>query len=403
MNFVYVPDGLGNYRKSDFDPSNMSFNMICEKLGYANRFYIWFTQDYKTNICFKLFSRDIICIVPDKDLGYQISGSSVKRILNDNDYSYESAFDTYSRESALEEGIEGRYLSEQFMAEAVHEKLIGNTLVDALNGYTYFFEDGVLVRYTSNDGLIGYAKQMKDTYVFKIVKANAEKYYSKRQDILDEINRQFEYYTRIPGNCLDMIGGAKYGYDFGLLYLETVHPDITIEEFNKITHNEAIKTRSNGLNTEMMFRGDYYCFDKNNILTTKEYKDSEPYTTPINYEIVNISGKEKVLNKVYALNDSVKSVCIEVPSDRNIINLFLNHCDCMIHPQNERIGFIISKEGNAVQASGAKDGIIYFTTYNETLADLVSNGDKYLGQVNDMKMTPDHTSHYIDILFVRIG
>lgn len=54
-----------------------------------------------------------------------------------------------------------------------------------------------MVSYISNDGLIGYAKELKDTDLFNIIKTNAEKYNTAEKAVVDEINMQFEYMAKI--------------------------------------------------------------------------------------------------------------------------------------------------------------------------------------------------------------
>lgn len=408
MNYVYVPDVIGGYKKADFNAANMSFNMICDKLGYLNLYYIWFTKDYKTNVCFKIFSKDIICIVLDDDLGAHISENYVKNILVTNNYNYDDAFSVYDRENSLKEGIEGGYLTEKFMIEATKSAVINSKIADVVNGYTYYFENGIMVNYSSNDGLIGYAKEMKDTAIFNIVKRNAEKYYLNKEEVIDEINRQFNYYTLIPGNYLNQASNYNYNYNFGLLYVDTVMPDITLAEFNKITHFAAKKKRENASYLEMEYNSKRYCFDEQRKLTIHSYQEPlgsiQSIPSSVSNKIVIIGNKEKVVDKIYDINGSIKSICIELPMAENINSitaLVLNKADMLLNPNTRAISFLLKRVENRVQALDVNTSDVFFSTDSLSLLNQFSSGGSYLGQMCEFQINKEEKNIIIDIIFTQ--
>lgn len=266
---VYVPDSNGNFVLSKIDPSQRSILSVCEELGYKeDYFYSWFTKDYETDICFKIFSTDVICIITSAYSAPTLSKSTYEKILSDNGFDYDSRYDIYNRESRLKEAKEDKEkaLSLAFMEEVTHQKIKDGYLRDEKNGYCYQFENGYLTEYLSLDGLYGYAKQYKGSPTYNIVKANAERYNPNPQDVIHEINIQFFYFARIEGDCLPLAKSSKYNYNYALLYVDLYKPAISLGDFMQYVHNKAETVKVTPEGTTLRYNYNYYYFNKDKIL-----------------------------------------------------------------------------------------------------------------------------------------
>ena len=263
---VYVPNTQNeNFIKSNIDVKNKSIDNICEELGYSPLlYYTWFTKDYKTTICFKILSMDIICVITTSYKDTILPLTEIEKILMNNNYDYNKAYNTSNREKNLNEGISKRLLNKSFIESIIHKKIADNKLVDNTNGYTYTFEGDYMVSYISNDGLIGYAKELKDTDLFNIIKTNAEKYNTAEKAVVDEINMQFEYMAKINMQYLSLAKSDKYNYNYALLYIDFYKPRILMSDFVKIIHDsaEVLKITPN----ITILKYNYYSFDKDKIL-----------------------------------------------------------------------------------------------------------------------------------------
>lgn len=268
---VYVHKD-GNYIKSSYNMKGKSLNDLITFLGYnPGMFYLWSVKDCNIEICFKILSSDIICLISDKDLGPDIEQVKVNRILNDNNYKYQEAYSNYQKESDLDDGIKGKYLTVSFIEEATHQKIQDGQIKDALNGYVYLFKDGIMVSYTSSDGYNKWAKEYKDSYAFQRIKRNAELYYKNKKDIIEEINMQFEYMVNIAYSEIDKVRNPRYNYNYALLYVDTYCPQITLSDFNKIVHNKATNIRkSPEYSPVMLYKGKKYFFNFEDLLTRIE-------------------------------------------------------------------------------------------------------------------------------------
>lgn len=269
---IYVPDVDGIYKKLESNPSDTSLNGICKSLGYSTSlFYSWFT-DNNLMICFKVFSEDIICIVSNKNLGEKLISSDVKEIMKKEGFDYEREFSVYSREDLLKEGIEGEFLTQEFMEDVTHKKVSDNTLIDVKNDYTYYFRNGLLVDFQSNDGLVGFAKEMKGTSIFKKVENNARKIYTDKEQILNEINIQFKAFSNIPANQMDFAKGFTYNCNFSRFYIENCCPDIGYDEFIEYTNGQAAPLDENSSKKIFMYYGLVYNFEDINTDETNHKK-----------------------------------------------------------------------------------------------------------------------------------
>jgi len=166
----------------------------------------------------------------------------------------------------LMKAFQSGYSTNHSLKVSFIKKIADNKLVDNTNGYTYTFEGDYMVSYISNDGLIGYAKELKDTDLFNIIKTNAEKYNTAEKAVVDEINMQFEYMAKINMQYLSLAKSDKYNYNYALLYIDFYKPRILMSDFVKIIHDSAEVLKITPNITILKYNFNYYSFDKDKIL-----------------------------------------------------------------------------------------------------------------------------------------
>lgn len=116
---VFIPDA-GEFKWLNIPDSIDTIDKISTYLGYeSGKHYIYLNTDYKDIDCiiFKVFSEDIIAVLSD------YSGSTLpKRIINRYlvDYNYFVEYNAYFWESDLDNAINNRLYSKEFMREVLH-------------------------------------------------------------------------------------------------------------------------------------------------------------------------------------------------------------------------------------------------------------------------------------------
>jgi hypothetical protein len=265
---LYVPNSDCSKYVRDNSLKGLSIADVCKRLGYADdKHYLWIAFDANAYFAFKSLSKDIICILIDGDKGDSITAEDVNQILKDYEFDYNSEYSPTLRESFLNKGIHNKSISQSFLESITHKTAIDNKLVDKLNGYIYTLSDGYLISFNSDDGLVGYAKEFKGTPMFNRIKENAENYYENNDDIIAEINMQCDYLASIDPDYISYASKPKYNYNFALLYIDTKKPQISLADFNKITHGEANAVKITQDQTILSYKGNVYCFNANKILS----------------------------------------------------------------------------------------------------------------------------------------
>ena len=265
---VYIPkDGRFEEYQIDNLP-NKTYNAIATSLGYNSSifYYIYQKLGSETSFVFKILSKDLICIVTSHDYGYSITPEEVQLLLIENEYDYHKAYNTYSLESDLKEGIEKKLLTKSFIEDVTHTKVTDDELTDTLNGYIYLFENEIVISFHSIDGLIGFAKEYKNTPTFSAIKTMAEKYNEDYEDVIEEINIQFEYWSQIDISYFSLAESNLYDHNYALLYVDLYCPPISMGEFIKIVHEQAGVLSITPNETILKYNYNNYIFDSNRIL-----------------------------------------------------------------------------------------------------------------------------------------
>lgn len=264
---VYEPNGYGDFKKSNLTSEDKSLNDIVSEYGYqAGLYWVWSSENLKTTILFKILSTDIICILTQEYADDVMPVSWITKYLSAQNFDYDNEYSAYQREKDLDDGIKQKILSLSFIEGTIHVKAENNTITDLKNGYIYTFENGYMVDYQSYDGLNKWAKEMKGTKIFEIVKENAIKHNSREVDILKEINIQFDYLSRISIDYLPLARSERYNYNYALLYIDLYKPQISLNEFMEIVHHKAEAIKVTPTQTILFYNSNSYYFDRNKIL-----------------------------------------------------------------------------------------------------------------------------------------
>lgn len=374
---IYVPEIDGVYKKLESTPSDTSLNGICKSLGYSTSlFYSWFT-DNNLMICFKVFSEDIICVVSNKNLGEKLVSTDVKEIMKKEGFDYEREFSVYNREDLLKEGIEGEFLTQEFMEDVTHKKVNDNKLVDTKNDYTYYFKDGLLIDFNSNDGLVGFAKEMKGSPVFNLVENNAKMIFTDKEQVIKEINIQFKAFSNIPTNQLDIAKGSSYNYNFARYFIENCRPKISYDEFMEYTNGQAELQDRSSSKKIFKYYDRVYNFEDDVTNETNQIKGTRKA------HLVTKNGEETELDVIIKRNEEISSVCVEVVSEMSSLQVAKN---CLLSKTQsaEEIYFVLTSQNDSIIARNPYTHEYYFTAYSNSLKSLLDSGTNCLGFVSDV-------------------
>lgn len=395
---IYIPSEDSSFVKASFNGKNMSFNSINERLGIRTRlFYIWTSKDYNINISFKAFSKDIICIISNNNLGNSLSASFVKSLMDRDGFEYDSVFSIYSRERLLEDGISEEFLTQAFMEEATHKKCIDNVLVDAVNGYRYIFENGLMKAFASIDGLVGQAKEMKGTALFSIVKSIAKKQFGNEQDVIKELNAQFKAYAHIPIDQLPIVTGPTYNYNYCRYYLENCNPNINLDEFKEYTHDRYVLIKDTVALKTYKFNDKVYTFNQLGNIVYGGTSSNRKAHLMANADI------ETDLDVIYPnnVNDQISCICLEIDGGDSATRLALNFCETKTKGIEGKF-FFLSAIGSKIIARDIYTQEFYFTTNSSALGSMLQSGNQLLGHVTDIDIA-DIQKPIFEISFMKIG
>lgn len=174
-------------------------------MGYeSGKHYIYLNTDYKDIDCiiFKVFSEDIIAVLSD------YSGSTLpKRIINRYlvDYNYFVEYNAYFWESDLDNAINNRLYSKEFMREVLHlpfkQYKTQNIILDKKHSYKYTFDDdNILIFYETSNGLSRYAKEFQhvNPAFYNEMSTYIRSYWGQNNSgYIKELNMQFEAFYHL--------------------------------------------------------------------------------------------------------------------------------------------------------------------------------------------------------------
>jgi hypothetical protein len=240
---IFIPGGSGFVNLTGVP--DRSINGIIEFLGFNHQqIYTYHSSVTKSNIlaiCFKIFTRDIVCVIAS-DITTYISPRILKQFLVN--FSVAKVYDSILIKDILDEGIVFENLTISYLSETLNLRNTSSNGVffsEKIKTYLYF-TDGILTNYQFDDGLFPWAKNLKQhnkiTYD-KIAKV-ASKY---RQDdpflANKEINVQAEAWANIPhaaGNEFVRLHTHEGAINFHMLRVCHYSTPIEKHEFEELNY-----------------------------------------------------------------------------------------------------------------------------------------------------------------------
>jgi hypothetical protein len=238
---IFMPNG-SEYTALK-DAPDKSINGIIDFLGYKKpQTYTYHGSSSKSDIqavCFKIFTREIICIIADARTTY-LSQRSIKQFLVD--FSVSKEYDSLRISDILDDGIENQSLTIDYLSETLRlDNRSSNGVFYAEKIKTYlYFTDGILTNYQFDDGLFPWAKNLKQhNRVLYDNIANAASKYQQNDPFLTkkEINIQAQAWSLVPhasGNEYVSLHIQEGAINFHMLCVCHYNTPITRQEFEEL-------------------------------------------------------------------------------------------------------------------------------------------------------------------------
>lgn len=249
-------DIVKGFTPSDNCPKG-SFNYYRSCLGYEDGEVIFHFSDGTYNFGLNLFNNEVIFVMT-RDTSkttltqQEISNSLACDIPDANDFLI-----------ALQRGINNIRLT--FVEKSLGVTAINNILTDDIHGYTYTFENDVLINYKNNNGLSEDAIFVKEylSQIFNKILINARDHYGTSSKFYTEyINGQCKYLLRIDTNYLRQAYSTNINYNFALLYC-ILYEGMGLDEFSLLVPNAEISSSVH--NYVIMSYGTYIFTFKDNV------------------------------------------------------------------------------------------------------------------------------------------
>ena len=133
----------------------------------------------------------------------------------------------------LKSGIENKNIRLSVVEESLGIKTSNNIIVDDVHGFTYTFENGVMISYTNNNGYSDDANYVMENLprIFYQIEKNAKIRYSSEFYIKKYINMQCKYFMNINTNYLRLASNTNINYNYALIYC-IFYSGMSLEDFN---------------------------------------------------------------------------------------------------------------------------------------------------------------------------
>ena len=285
---VFIPKN-NIYVKKVIKVKEMSINNIANYLGYnKDEYYFYFNYKKKEEkisaVLLKSFTDSIICVITDESLLDLISNRIDNYMV---DFNYDEEFGASQIESTLEDGVKNKSLTYSFLCRVLGVKKTANGInsnfISNKIGYKLFFKNGILINYTSSDGLNKWAKDWKNSYpdTYKNYYDEAKIYHgSDEKAIIDEINIQADAFASVPSAYSNEYIGFHYtkqgNVNFKMILIAHYNDKVNIDEFKKINFGryELIKEY-----TENNYKRTTYLVNKTLCTFDEAGKLLDTYTT----------------------------------------------------------------------------------------------------------------------------
>lgn len=248
---IFVPNSTGGYTlRNDISGSLSTFG-ICKSLGYEKEmFYSLMNLDNDSDIyqvCFKIFTEEVICVFADDNV-QEITEHDVSKYLKDKNYDFNREYGTYNREKDLSDGIKSGTLKIKFLADVMkfdYNISEADTMITSEKfGYKLYFNNGILNKFESSDGLNRWSREWKERYPYRYNKyyEKSKSYWvSEENKVLNDINMQAQSWAHIPSDFMENIslfedvdGFINFRIIDACIYL----PEMKLREFKDISYGD---------------------------------------------------------------------------------------------------------------------------------------------------------------------
>lgn len=206
-----------------FKPGSIGY--LPTKLGFLpDEWYDYMNNDNDV-IIFKSFTQEPICV-----LDFSESNSD---ILRPEEYAKKIKDFDYKKEFLSLYDPSDKKMRASFLEKVLKTSVSGDSLVDNINGFTFYFKNGVTYKAKSNDGLNKWARYFKQSQVFKYIEQNAYRKHNSREDAIKEINFQCICFSKMKPEHFELAFNSTYNYNLALVWfaLYGVEAKATLSDF----------------------------------------------------------------------------------------------------------------------------------------------------------------------------
>ncbi|GAA4419250.1 hypothetical protein GCM10023187_53380 [Nibrella viscosa] len=249
---IFIPKGQA-FKELTEALEDTSINGISEHLGYnTNQVQAYYGYPPEnpdiTAVIFEVFTQNIV-FVSTKTHVTQLTRSKVDYFLRD--FKLEEFYNSVTTEDILQEGIENRTLSIDYLARvlAIESPDENGVFFVPKIGHYLYFNEGFLTDFSASDGLNKWAKQLMqiNPNLIDSYEKVAKKYWGhESKKIINEVNIQAEAFADLPqaaNNKFIPLHEAELGtINFFMLLVCHYDRGITLPEFKEINHGRYKET-----------------------------------------------------------------------------------------------------------------------------------------------------------------
>lgn len=220
------------FKQSEECPKG-SFNYYTCCLGYAIGEVNSYFAEKEGVVALNAFNDHVLFVLPMDENKSSLTQKEVDKMMS----KYEFKADDFTRN--LQRGIEKKSIRQSFVEESLGVKAENNSINDDVHGYTYTFNNGVMVNYKNNSGYSDDAIFIKEHLpnFFETFERNAKRYYAISSTIVAYINGQCKYLMVMPQSYIKKAPNSNYA----LLYC-ILHEGMTLDEFNLLVPEAEISS-----------------------------------------------------------------------------------------------------------------------------------------------------------------
>lgn len=249
---IFIPKG-NEFIELEGDFSDKSINQVSEHLGYNHEmFSTYFSTENEDiySVVFEQFTTNIIYVSTKKTVT-KLSKNTVNKYLKDFDFDF--TYSAYSVNDTLNDGIENKSLSSEFLYRVLGLSEITNNGIANCEKFGLYlhFSDGLLVDFQSADGLNEWAKEWKNInpHFIEGYEKEAKRYWGNNtQKIIAEINIQADAYSDVPSSLqntyLSLHKNSFGNYNFFNLLVAHYDKQVSIDEFKIVNHGRFEELKS---------------------------------------------------------------------------------------------------------------------------------------------------------------